>query len=407
MAWSRSWCVRLGVLALGSALVACSAGTDRADAPCDTSRGSLVIGVIAPLSGDLSSLGLGIRNAADLAVDQAVAACRVPGYALRLQVEDDEGDAEVATLAAERLAADPAVVGVIGTLNSSTAQAVQPVLDRAGIVQVSPANTSPMLSLGTGDTPQRPFATYFRLATTDLQQGAFAARHLVEVEEVGSIAVVDDGKAYGAGLADEFVREAEALGARVVGRQQVDEQDSDFSEVVGDVQAWEPEALFYGGEYAVAARLSKQIADAGLDVPLMGGDGIHSSEYIALGGRPGDLATALGAPVADLESAQPFVAAYTAANYPEPFETYGVLSYDATTVLLDALARTVTGGGWDVDRRADLVAAVQATDLAGAGGQVRFDDFGDTTNRVLTVYTVRDGDFVPLRTGEAPSGAGG
>jgi branched-chain amino acid transport system substrate-binding protein len=392
------------VLALGVALVACGAGPGQVDAPCDTSQGSLVIGVIAPLSGDLSSLGLGIRNAADLAVDQAVAACRVPGYALRLQVEDDEGRADVAAAAAERLAADPSTVGVIGTLNSSTAQAVQPVLDRAGIAQISPANTSPALSLGTGDQPQRPYATYFRLATTDLQQGAFAARHLVEVEEVRSIAVVDDGKAYGVGLADEFVREAEGLGARIVGREQVDEESTDFSGVVDEVQDWGPDALFYGGEYAVAGRLSKQLADAGLGVPLMGGDGIHSSEYIALGGRPGDLATALGEPVADLASAQPFVAAYTAANYPEPFETYGVLSYDATTVLLDALSRTVADGGWGADRRADLVAAVQATDLDGAGGRLRFDQFGDTTNRVLTVYTVRDGEFVPLRTGEARPG---
>ncbi len=401
MAWSRSRCALPVVLALSAALPACGAGQGQVEPPCDTSRGTLVIGVIAPLSGDLSSLGLGIRNAADLAVDQAVAACRIPGYALELQVEDDEGDAEVAAEAAERLAADPSTVGVVGTLNSSTAQAVQPVLDRAGIVQVSPANTSPSLSLGTGDAPQRPFTTYFRVSTTDLQQGAFAARHLVEDEGIRSIAVVDDGKAYGVGLADEFVREAEGLGARIVGRTQAEEESSDFTGVVDDVQGWDPDALFNGGEYAVAGRLSKQLADAGLDVPLMGGDGIHSSDFIALGGRTGDLVTALGEPVADLESAQPFVAAYTAANYPESFETYGVLSYDATTVLIDALGRTVADGGWDVDRRADLVAAVQSTDLAGAGGPLRFDEYGDTTNRVLTVYEVQDGGFVPVRTGEA------
>ncbi len=197
------------------------------------------------------------------------------------------------------------------------------------------------------------------------------------------------------------MREAEGLGARIVGRTQAEEESSDFTGVVDDVQGWDPDALFNGGEYAVAGRLSKQLADAGLDVPLMGGDGIHSSDFIALGGRTGDLVTALGEPVADLESAQPFVAAYTAANYPESFETYGVLSYDATTVLIDALGRTVADGGWDVDRRADLVAAVQSTDLAGAGGPLRFDEYGDTNNRVLTVYEVQDGGFVPVRTGEA------
>lgn len=405
MVWCRSGRVPAALvpaLAIGMVLTACGSPAAPVAAPCDTSKGTLVIGVIAPLSGDLSSLGLGIRNAADLAVDQAVAACRVPGYALELQVEDDEGDPAVAEQAAERLAADPSAVGVIGTLNSSTAQVVAPVLSREGMVQISPANTSPMLTLGTGDTPARPFDTYFRVSTTDLQQGAFAARHLVQDTGLRSIAVIDDGKAYGVGLADEFAREAASLGARIVDREQVDEESTDFTAVIDDVRAVDPEAIFYGGEYAAAGRLSKQLADAGLDVPLMGGDGIHSSEYIELGGRTGDLATALGAPVDELPSAQPFVAAYAAANYPEPFETYGVLSYDAATVLVAALAQTVSGGDWTVERRAAMVDNVQATDLEGAGGRLRFDPFGDTTNRVLTVYEVRDGAFVPLETGEAP-----
>jgi len=403
MVWCRWRGVPAAVLVVGVALSACSAAPAQVMAPCDTAKGTLVIGVIAPLSGDLSAVGLGIRNAADLALDQANAACRVPGYRLQLQVEDDEGDAAVAERAAERLAEHPSAVGVIGTLNSSTAEAVQPVLNRVGMVQISPANTSPMLTLGTDDTPQRPFATYFRVSPTDVAQGAFAARELVQEQGLDRIAVIDDGKAYGVGLADEFVREATRLGARVVDREEVDEQGSEFTSVVDGVRSLDPDAVFYGGEYAVAGRLSKQLADSGLDVPLMGGDGIHSAEYIQLGGRAGDLATALGAPVDDLPSAQPFVAAYAAANYPEPFETYGVLSYDATTVLLAALAQTVAEGGWSDDRRADMVAHVAATDLEGAGGPLRFDEFGDTTNRVLTVYRVQDGAFVPLRTGDAPS----
>ena len=143
---------------------------------CDTSKGTLVIGMVAPLSGGLSALGLGMSHSADLAVDQANQKCTVPGYELAFQAEDDQATPQVAGQAATKLASDPNVVGVVGTLNSSTSQTVQPILADRSIVQISPANTNPTLTLGEQATtaPKRPFASYFRVATTDLIQGPFA-----------------------------------------------------------------------------------------------------------------------------------------------------------------------------------------------------------------------------------------
>ena len=137
--------------------------------------------MVAPLSGGLSSLGLGMSHSADLAVDQANQKCAVPGYALAFQPEDDQATPQVAGQAATKLASDPNVVGVVGTLNSSTSQTVQPILADRSIVQVSPANTNPTLTLGENPTaaPERPFPSYFRVATTDLIQGPFAAQYLV------------------------------------------------------------------------------------------------------------------------------------------------------------------------------------------------------------------------------------
>jgi branched-chain amino acid transport system substrate-binding protein len=368
---------------------------------CDTSKGTLVVGLITPLSQRLSAIGLGMRNSADLAVDQANRECTVPGYALVLQAEDDQAAPQVAAEVAGVLAADPAVVGVIGTFNSSTAQAVQPILDEAGIVQVSPANTGPALTLGEQPTtaPQRPYDTYFRLATTDLAQGPFGARYLVDKAGKDSIAVIDDGKAYGTGLVEQFVLEAERLGATIVARERVGERDTDFSGVITRIRGLDPDAVYYGGEYPVAGPLSAQLGAAGLDIPLMGGDGIINEEYVPLGGRQGDLGTSIGAPVEDLPSAQGFVAAYEAANYAEGFAAYGALSYDAANVIIDALAQVLATGDWSSDRRAEVVAAVQATRAEGASGPIAFDEFGDTTNKLLTVNEVEGDGFVPRETG--------
>ena len=254
--------------------------------------------MVAPLSGGLSALGLGMSHSADLAVDQANQKCTVPGYALAFQPEDDQATPQVAGQAATKLASDPNVVGVVGTLNSSTSQTVQPILADRSIVQVSPANTNPTLTLGEQATtaPKRPFASYFRVATTDLIQGPFGAQYLVQKAGKKSIAVIDDGKTYGAGLADQFAKEAEKLGATIVAREKVGEKDTDFSGVIAKVRPSNPDAVYYGGEYPAAGPLSAQLAGAGLNVPLMGGDGIVDPQFVALGGRAGDLATNVGAP---------------------------------------------------------------------------------------------------------------
>jgi branched-chain amino acid transport system substrate-binding protein len=131
----------------------------------------------------------------------------------------------------------------------------------------------------------------------------------------------------------------------------------------------------------------------------MGGDGIADPQYIELGGRPGDFATNIGAPVESLSSARAFVDAYAAAGYPEPSSAYGPMTFDATNVIIGALAGVVRNGPFEESSRQRLVEAVQRTNLPGASGMVAFDEFGDTTNKVLTVSTVKDGEFEPLETG--------
>jgi branched-chain amino acid transport system substrate-binding protein len=128
----------------------------------------------------------------------------------------------------------------------------------------------------------------------------------------------------------------------------------------------------------------------------MGGDGIVDSTYVSLGGRPGDLATSVGAPAETLPSAKQFLDDYAAKNYAEEYSTYGALTYDATNVIIEGVAKALAGGDYTPEKRADIVKAVQDTNLQGASGEVSFDEFGDTTNKVLTVYEVEGDSFAPV-----------
>ncbi|SDE52086.1 branched-chain amino acid ABC transporter substrate-binding protein [Auraticoccus monumenti] len=363
-----------------------------------------VIGVVAPLSGPLAPLGLGIQHSVELAVQQANESGAIPGWELEVQAEDDQGQPDPGRNAATSLSSDSDVVGMVGPLNSSVGQAIQPVFDAASIVQVSPANTSPALTRGAEfDTaPERPYETYFRTCTTDAVQGPFAAQYLYETAGITKVATIHDKKAYGQGLVEAFAAEFESLGGEVVAAETINPDDTNFSAVISAVSSGEPDAVYYGGEYPQSGPLSQQMKAAGLDVPLMGGDGMYDPTYVELAGdgSEGDLATSVGAPTEDLESAQEFVAAYEAANFADPYAAYGPYAYDAAQAVIEALKVSLPEAETAEDARQATVDAMASVSFSGASGEVAFDEFGDATTRVLTVYEVTDGAWAPLVTDE-------
>ncbi|MFE2293602.1 ABC transporter substrate-binding protein [Streptomyces sp. NPDC059452] len=371
---------------------------------------TVVIGLDAPLTGDLSALGLGIKNSADLAVKTANKNKTVPGVTFEIQALDDQAQPSSGQQNATKFVANKKVLGTVGPLNSSVGESMQKVLADAKLVQVSPANTSPSLTQGqdwNGGTKARPFASYFRTSTTDAVQGPFAAQYLFNDAKKKNVYVIDDKKTYGAGLAATFKAEFEKLGGKVAGTAHIDPETKDFSSVATRVKSSGADVVYYGGEYPAAGPLSKQIKKAGAKIPLVGGDGIYSGEYIKLSGKEGvgDLATSVGAPIETLPSAKEFVANYEKGGYKEPFEAYGGYSYDATWAIIEAVKAVVEAndGKLPSDARAKVAEAVGSVDFDGVTGKVSFDEFGDTTNKQLTVYEYKDGDWAAVKSGELTS----
>ena len=276
------------------------AATAAATLPDRLQNKTAKIGVIAPLSGDLAALGKGIQNSVDLAIKQANENKTIPGCTLEIAPEDDQATPDVGKNAATKLASDKDVVGVVGTLNSSVAQSVQPVLTSAKISMVSPANTNPSLTQGAdfATATTRTYPNYFRTATTDSIQGPFAARYLFEKAGIKEVATVNDKKTYGQGLVNAFTEEYTKLGGKVVAAETINPDDDKYDAVISKIKPSNPKAVYYGGEFPQAGPFSQQMKAAGLNVPLMGGDGIYSGEYIKLAGATseGDLATSVGAP---------------------------------------------------------------------------------------------------------------
>jgi branched-chain amino acid transport system substrate-binding protein len=398
--------VRAAIPAIVGIIAVTGCGSNKSSGggnPGGSGSHTVVIGLSAPLTGPLSALGLGMKNSVDLAVKQANAANKVKGWTIKFDPQDDQGDANVGGTVAAHLSSESDLVGIVGTLNSSVAQQEQKAYNDQNIVMISPANTNPALTQGdnyASGNKTRPYKSYFRVATTDSIQGPFAAQYL-KSQGINKVATVNDQKTYGAGLVKEFEKQFKAQGGTVTSHQTINPGDKDFSGVISKIKPTGAQALYYGGEYPEAGPLSKQMKAGGLNIPLMGGDGIYDPTFVKLAGAKseGDLATSVGAPTDKLSSAQDFVSAYKSAGYKEDFSAYGAYSYDAANVIINAIAKVLPGkSSIDSSVRQQIVDAVGQTDLDGVTGHVSFDQYGDTTNKVLTVYKVKGGAWVPVKT---------
>lgn len=362
------------------------------------------IGVIAPIDGGLTSFGKGIENSVQLAVDEANDADAIPGFTIEVAAEDDSSDAETGKAAAATLAADNAVIGVVGTYNSAVAAEVAPVLEDAGIAMISPGNTDPALTVGSdATTPERQFDNYFRVVANDSQQGVVLADYATGDLGLTTAAVVNEEKPVSQGLADAFTAAFTAAGGEVVSTHVVPDGTTDFTDVAGEIAPLDPQLLFFGGEYEVAAAFRNAAAE--INAPLMGGDGIKDDAYLTDTGAAGegDYASSIGAPLESLASAADYAAAYEEAAFDDPPSAFGPYAYDAANLLIAAAASALEGLD-DVtpEARAAVVDEVQAADSEGVTGRLAFDEYGDTVTKVFTIYQVEGTEWVPVTTVTVP-----
>ncbi|MDL5200955.1 branched-chain amino acid ABC transporter substrate-binding protein [Streptomyces sp. ALI-76-A] len=404
------------VLATGAlTLTACGSRDDNGggDTGDNGDTTTLTIGVSAPLSGENSTTGLGIQYGAQIAVDDANKNKLVPGVTFKLKALDDKAQPATGQQNATAITADKTAVGAVGPLNSGVAQTMQQVFASADMAQISPANTAPELTQGKNwqTDKKRPFKTYFRTATTDELQGSFAAQYAFNDLKKKKAFVVDDKQTYGAGLAKIFNEQFKKLGGQVVQTDHVNTGAKDFGSLVTKIKNSGADLLYYGGQYDESSLLTKQLKDAGVKIPLFGGDGMFASTYIETAGASaeGDLVTAIGVPADTLPAAKTFIETYKAKGYKGDYGAYGAYAYDATTAIIKSVKAAVDANDGKVPSdinalRTSVVDGVQKSDFEGLTGKVSFDQYGDTTNKQLTVYQVEKGAWKAVDTGTADLG---
>src|SRR5208282_1534643 len=387
-------------LSLGFLAMACSVA-QAADSPVIKIVSSL------PRTGSANAQSTTLVNGIRMAIEEAGG--KVGDFTIAYEDWDDaspergQWDPAVEAANAQKAVQDPDIMAYIGTYNSGAAKIAMPILNKASLVMVSPANTYPGLTkpgLVEANEPQvyRPSGkiNYFRVVSADDIQGEVAAEWAKELG-VKKVFVLHDRELYGKGVADVFKRACGRLGIQVVGYEGIDTKAANYRSLVTKIKSTDADMVYFGGTTQTnAGQIAKDLVAGGAKVKLMVPDGCREQALIESAGKDNlddrTYVTFGGLPPSQLKGrGKEFYENYKKKYNAEP-EAYAVYGYEAARVVLEGIKRA-----GKKNRAAITEAITNLRDFDGVLGKWSFDQNGDTSLKVMAVEEVKDGKFTPVK----------
>jgi branched-chain amino acid transport system substrate-binding protein len=345
------------------------------------------IGLGFDLTGAESSLDLPASNGALLAIEQINADGGVLGRQIEPVLRDSRYEMDITAQIARQFVEEDNVAAVVGFTDSDSVLAAGPVVQEAGIPFITAGATSPLLPEQVGDL-------FFMACFGDNVQAAAAAEYAFENFGDTAYLLTDEGVEYTTLLAAYFKARFEELGGTIVLEDAYADDATDFSTQITKIRALEEQPAFYfisAMPYNVGP-VVKQLREAGLDGPVVGGDGYDTPDLVSVAGDAANnvffTTHALMDDEIGTEAIQEFIAAYDEAYGHPPENAFAALGYDAMLLLADAIERA---GSTDA---ADIQAALLETeDFPGITGAITFSEGSHIPQKGVTIIEVVDGQF--------------
>lgn len=375
-------------LLLGT-LTACGSKDEGSSGGGSSSDDTIKIGLNLELSGNVASYGSGIAAGAELAIKEINDDGGIDGKKIEAVKIDNKSDAAEATSAALKLATQEKVVAQIGSATSGNTVASVQVATQNKMPIISPSGTSETVTVN-DDGSVNEYA--FRTCFIDPFQGQVAANFASNDLKAKNVAIFSDSSSdYAKGLADAFKKQIEANGGKVVAEESYVAKDTDFKSTLTRLKSKKPDFIYVPGYYEEVGLIVKQARAAGIDAPMMGGDGWDSPKIVELGGKDALNNTFFtnhySAEDPD-EKIQKFVTAFKDANDDKSPDAFNALGYDSVYWLKDAIETAGSTKGEDVQK------ALAATkDLSLVTGTFSVDDKHNTI-KSATVLEFKDGKQV-------------
>jgi branched-chain amino acid transport system substrate-binding protein len=363
------------------------------------------IGTLLAIEGDTKNLGLDSQYGVRLAVDYLDGTFdetdgQILGHDVELVNENDGCNAEDGQKGATTLAANPDIVGVIGTSCSSASLGVaDKILSDKGIVTISPSATNPALT--TAGTHQ-PY--YFRTAHNDRIQAAVVADFAYGQKDAKTAVTIHDESPYTQGLTDGFAANFETQGGTVDSDEAINSADKDFKSLLEKIAQNAPDVIYAPDFNPACALIAKQKATvSGLEnTTLLGSDGCSDATYTEIAGPAADGVFLSGPDLTAFSGgdfyANDFVPAYEKEFGSKPISVFHAHAFDAFNVLTQAIEDTAVqneDGSLTIGREALKDAVMNTSDYQGVIGTITCTPDGDcATSVTIGVYEVPDVGFL-------------
>lgn len=392
----RQFLEAAGVVAAAGVLTACGAGSTAASGAGSTaasgaaSGSTIKVGVLGPLTGEVSNYGQAVVRGAELYLDQVNAAGGINGKQIEYIEMDEQGDATQAVTCFTQMC-DQGITGLIGDVTTAPTLAIVAESQDYNMPMVTASATAEAVTYDAEtDTV---YENVFRTTFTDPYQGVKMADYATEKLGYTKAAVIfQKGADYNEGLASNFETEFAAKGGEIVASESYAEGDVDFKTQLTTILGANPEVVFCPNYYEDVGQILSQAQDVGLTVPFLGGDGWDG--------------------VAGYATADQLKDCYFCANYAKGAspdfenaykETYGEeypngfapLGYDAAITLCYGLTAAEEAGlepGTDEYKQA-VIDGIKGGNIEGITGTFTFDEHNNPV-KTAAILTFEDGAAV-------------
>lgn len=346
-------------------------------AGCAEETGPIRIGLAGPFS---EARGESMRLAAELAVEEINRGGGIGGRPLELVIRDDSASADVAIRVAQELYDTPGLVAVIGHLTSGSTLAAAPIYNggRDPVVQITPSASAPQVS------EAGPYT--FRVCPSDLAHAAELAVWARRRLEADVVAVLYHNDEYGRGVRRAFAERFRQLGGRVAVQYPYLPSTGSVAPYIERIARLNGvDAVMIAGSRREAERFLAEMTALGLELPVLGADGLAGLERPAGRSAPVFVSLAYAADQPG-EANRQFVERYRAAHRGRLPDHRGAGSWDAVHML----ARAMRQEGAEREAIARYLSGVGTASEAfdGATGTIEFDSAGDLPARRVLVREV-------------------
>ncbi len=368
-----------GLLVIVS-VIAVIISIDRQDKPINPSQITepIKIGFIGPLSGDASQWGVPPMRGARLAIETINKSGGIFGQQVELVTEDSQCDPSQAVTAFNGLMAK-SVDMVIGAVCSGSTLAIAPLAEESKILLVSPASTSPKITMA-GDF-------VFRVVPSDALRGQIFAEYIYGKVGLKKVAILYINNEAGAGNRDSFKGRFEKLGGEVVMTETYEQGATDLRTQISKIAQIKPEAIVAVTHLEDAMALIKQTKELNIEIPLyFQTEAIEDPSVIKATGQASEGVVYILPAQAEGDVVDKFQSLY-AEKYDKAPELFAAEAYDAVNLIADGIKKTTIE--LNTRRLRDYLYQVQ--NYRGASGVITFDNNGDV-EKPMAIKQIIDGE---------------